>query len=337
MIIAHSDTAAELVAVSNLVVAGLVKPQSHAGLMLAYAVSYADAGWKVFPLGPKKAPRIKSPHPKGFRCKGECGEWGHGVNDATTDISIVSEWWATDYPDSGIGAAVPDGVFVLDTDPRKPGYLEAAALLATHGALPDTLLTISGRLDGGIHRFYRAPVGKLAGRLLVPGFEEIAEPGFDLKSAGGYVVMPPTPHPATGQPYVAVDHSIADAGWLGQFVVKPEPVAKAKPSVTKRFTGDSPADWFSANKTWAEVLEPHGWRCPSGTGDDDGDSWLHPTHTSDCSATISNGCLFVYSTSTIFEPTSPGTPHGYSRFRAYAELDFAGDLTAAARSLLRSA
>lgn len=144
MIIQQST--AELVALSNLVVAGLAEPQSHSGLMLAYAVSYADAGWKVFPLGTNKAPRIKSPHPKGFRCKGECGQWGHGVNDATTDISIVSEWWAIDYPDSGIGAAVPEGMFVLDTDPRKPGYLEAAALLATHGALPDTLLTISGRL-----------------------------------------------------------------------------------------------------------------------------------------------------------------------------------------------
>lgn len=172
----------------------------------------------------------------------------------------------------------------------------------------------------------------------MPGFEEIAEPGFDLKSAGGFVVMPPTPHPATGHAYVAVDHPIADAGWLARFVVKPKPVPRAKacPRVG-RFTGDSPADWYTANHTWADVLEPHGWRCLNGTGDDDGDVWLHPTHTSDCSATISNGCLFVYSTSTVFEPTSPGTPHGYTRFRAHAELNFGGDMPAAARSLLRSA
>jgi hypothetical protein len=333
---------AELVTLSNLVTAGLAEPQSHAGLMLAYAISYADAGWRVFPLGRNKKPRIKSPHPKGFRCKGECGQQGHGVWDCTTDIPTICQWWAIDYPGSGIGAAVPDGVFVLDTDPRKPRYIEAATLLATHGTLPATLMTLSGRLDGGVHYFYRAPAGELAGALLVPSIEEIPidERGLDIKAAGGYVVMPPTPHPVTGHPYIAVDRPIADAGWLGRFVVKPKPKSTTHRGTTKFMTkrnDGSPADWYSANHTWVDVLGPHGWKCPGGVGDDDGDVWLHPTHTSDCSATVRDECLFVYSTSTVFEPTTPGAPKGYTRFRAYAELNFHGDLSAAARSLLRSA
>jgi Bifunctional DNA primase/polymerase, N-terminal len=327
-----------IVALANLIATGLVEGETPAGLMLGYAISYAAAGWKVFPLGRNKRPRIPSPHPKGYRCKGECGLRGHGVHDATTNIATVCQWWASDYRGAGIGAAIPSGMFVLDTDPRKPGYIAAAQLLARYGTLPATLMTLSGRLDGGVHYFYRAPAGELAGRLLVPGFEGIAEPGFDLKSAGGYVVMAPTPHPVTGRPYTAVDAPIADAGWLGRFVVKPRRSAPAASSSRKFFNrpGVSPADWYTDSHSWAEVLGPHGWSCPGGIGDDDGDVWLHPTHTSGCSATISKGCLFVYSTSTAFEPTTPGDPHGYTKFRAYAVLNFRGDLSAAAQSLRKA-
>jgi hypothetical protein len=41
----------------------------------------------------------------------------------------------------------------------------------------------------------------------------------------------------------------------------------------------------------------------------------------------------VYSQATPFEPTEAGAPHGYTRFRAYAVLNHAGDLHAAARTL----
>ena len=46
-----------------------------------------------------------------------------------------------------------------------------------------------------------------------------------------------------------------------------------------------------------------------------------PTHTSACSATIKNGCLFVYTPNTPFDVTEPGDPHGYTKFRAYAVLE----------------
>ena len=61
--------------------------------------------------------------------------------------------------------------------------------------------------------------------------------------------------------------------------------------------------------------------------------WLHPTATSSCSATIRNGCLFVYSTNTVFDVTEPGNPHGYTKFRAFAVLDHGGNMSAAARAL----
>ena len=97
--------------------------------------------------------------------------------------------------------------------------------------------------------------------------------------------------------------------------------------------GGSIADDFCDSASWAEILEPHGWRSPDADPDADGAVWLHPTHTSACSATVRNGCLFVYSTNTPFEITEPSNPHGYTKFRAYAVLNHDGDLSSAASSL----
>lgn len=99
------------------------------------------------------------------------------------------------------------------------------------------------------------------------------------------------------------------------------------------FTGGSVADRFAANTSWSQILGPHGWRCASADGDGDGAIWLHPRHTSSCSATIRNGCLFVYSTNTPFNVTESSNPNGYTKFRAYAVLEHGGDMSAAARAL----
>src|SRR5690606_5774199 len=95
---------------------------------------------------------------------------------------------------------------------------------------------------------------------------------------------------------------------------------------------DSIADWYSANMSWRDILGPHGWRCVSGDGDSDGSQWRHPQATPAVSATIRNGCLFVYSPNTPSEPTEDADPHGYTRFKAYATLDHAGDQSDAARA-----
>jgi hypothetical protein len=55
--------------------------------------------------------------------------------------------------------------------------------------------------------------------------------------------------------------------------------------------------------------------------------------TSPWSATVMNGCLFVYSPNTPFDVTEASDSKGYTRSRAYAVLDQAGNLSAAARSL----
>ncbi len=81
------------------------------------------------------------------------------------------------------------------------------------------------------------------------------------------------------------------------------------------------------------MLTTHGWLCVAGDGDSDGSRWRHPNATSDSSASIAHGCLFVFSPNTEFEPTDFGDTHGYTLFRAYAVLEHNGDMKAAAKVL----
>ena len=95
----------------------------------------------------------------------------------------------------------------------------------------------------------------------------------------------------------------------------------------------TPADWYCATHTWHDVLAPAGWYVVHDDGEADGSAWRHPDATADQSATVEHDRLFVYSTSTVFEATSVGDPHGYTRFRAFAALNFGGDLSSAARAV----
>jgi hypothetical protein len=296
-----------------------------------HAIEYGAYNWPTIPLN-GKLPAIPNSHPKGSRerqeCHGECGLYGHGVYDATTDVAVIASWWGGRHAGCNIGGRVPESMFVIDVDPRNGGLESVGALEDKHGKLPETLMTLSGRGDGGCHRFYRRPPGMLSRTRLGPG--------IDLKTSTGYVVLPPSIHPETGRPYVRIDGLVAaPPTWLID-LLKPEqpqtPPRKTR-SLSRFWGGSSIADNFSTSASWFDILIPHGWRCRDADSDADGARWLHPTHTSACSATIRNGCLFVYSPNTVFDVTEPGNPCGYTKFRAYALLNYEGDLSAAARAL----
>ena len=248
--------------------------------------------------------------------------------DATTHPAIIAYWWNT-YRGTNIGVRVPQNMFVLDIDPRHGGLESLVRLQTANGVLPATLMTFSGRGDGGHHYFYRRPLGRLSDARLGPG--------IDIKTSAGYVVIPPSIHPDSGRPYVRIDRPVvAPPDWLIELITpEPEPVATtSRPrSIFSSFWSDSIADAFCEASSWAEILEPHGWRCLDADPDADGAVWLHPTHTSSCSATIRFGCLFVYSTSTEFEVTEPSNPNGYTKFRAHALLNHGDDMSAAAQAL----
>lgn len=303
-----------------------------------HAIERAVNHWKVFPLN-GKLPAIPNPHPRGSRerqhCKGECGMHGHGVLDATDDISTVAHWWGDRYRGCNIGGRVPESMFVLDSDPRHGGDVTLAALEKEFGTLPETLTTVSGRGDGGCHLFYRRPPGKLS----IKQIKKFGD-GVDLKTSSGYVVLPPSVHPDTGKPYVALERPVATPPpWLVDLVLEKQKHEGRRPTVS-RFrvprVGPSVADDFGATHSWADILEPYGWTCLDAEPDADGARWRHPHATSFCSATIRHSCLFVYSPNTPFDVTEPSNPFGYTKFRAYAVLNFDGDLSAAAKALTQS-
>jgi hypothetical protein len=278
-----------------------------------YAVEYAIRNMAVFPLN-GKIPAIAG---------------GRGVLDATTHVPTVIGWWAGNCAGCNIGGRVPESMFVLDIDPRHGGIDSLASLQDRHGRLPETLTTISGRGDGGRHLFYRRPHGRLSGRRLGRG--------IDIKTCTGYVVLPPSIHPDSGKPYTRIEHPVAaPSSWLVDLLRLDEAprLAVVRPR-RRNLVGPAVADWYCAQTTWAEVLEPHGWRLVEGDGDDDGSRWQHPAATSSTSASVRNGCLFVYSPNTPFEVTESGDRHGQTKFRAYAVLNHNGDMRAAARSLTK--
>lgn len=275
--------------------------------MLSCAMEYAINNWAVFPLN-GKIPAIAG---------------GHGVLDATTDVDQVTAWWSGRYAGCNIGARVPASMFVLDVD-NLPALAE---LEAQHGALPDTLTTISGRAAGGKHLYFRLPQGKISHRRLPAGVE--------IKTPSGYTVQPPSVHPDTGNRYTRVDGPVASPpAWLVALLL-PEPVKVTQPRrhPYPMHTGPSIADEFCIKATWATILDIHSWELVSGDGESDGSRWRHPAATSPWSATVKHSHLFVYSPNTPFDTTEPGNPHGYTKFRAYAVLDHGGDMSAAAKAL----
>lgn len=133
----------------------------------------------------------------------ECGHPGkhphgwlapNGTRDATRRMDRVDEWFDR-RPWLNIGIATgPSGLVVLDVDPRNGGLDSLQNIVQVHGALPPTLVCLTG--GGGQHWYYRAwdrqpPEGTLA-------------PGLDIKARSGLVVAPPSLH-ACGARYIWVD------------------------------------------------------------------------------------------------------------------------------------
>lgn len=141
-----------------------------------HALQYAEKGWPVFP------------------CNGKKPYTEHGYKDATTDPDIIRKYWEK-YPNANIGFAVPENIVVLDVDIKhdqgKYGDETLAALIEKNEPLPATVESLTG--GGGRHLFFLTdkPVPCANGFL----------PALDLKSKGGFVVLPPSNHPDTGQIY----------------------------------------------------------------------------------------------------------------------------------------
>jgi hypothetical protein len=171
------------------------------------AVEYAHRGIPVLPLR-GKLPRIPAAHRPGDpayqQCKGECGQQGHGVHDATCDPDQVQAWWRR-WPHANIGLRTGVVFDVIDVDGPQ-GRRSLERFLAEHGSGP-----IGGprvRTGSGGWHLYVAPSG-LPDRIGVLD-------SVDYRAADRYIVAPPSRHPTTGRRYQWVPGRDLDTTLLGQ-------------------------------------------------------------------------------------------------------------------------
>lgn len=200
--------------------------------MLSAALSYASAGGPVFPCRPAgKEPLIPSPHPRHSlardTCRGECGRWGHGVHDATTDEATIRQWWSR-WPSANVaiatGAPGPD---VLDVD-VKDGRIgldlyerarQAGLLRGAHAVVRTP--------SGGLHLWFTGTAQR--GGAIGP------HRALELKAAGGYVLAPPsyveTDKYAGQYELVKGRDTVGVIDWLAvrQLLAPPPPRATARP------------------------------------------------------------------------------------------------------------
>lgn len=168
----------------------------HRTALLESALHYARRGWAVFPLHSVEASRCSCGHvPCGpdNRNAGKHPRWRkddleHGFHHATTDETIIRQWWGT-WPDANLGirTGAESALVVVDID-QKPGADERwAALVTEHGAGSPTPESLTG--SGGRHLLFAYPGVPVPSRDAALGF-----PGVDCKADGGYIVAPPSRH-----------------------------------------------------------------------------------------------------------------------------------------------
>ncbi len=142
--------------------------------LLEAALAYARIGWYVFPCEPAtmgNASTGKKPLTK------------NGKDDATTNETIIRDWW-TRHPNANIGVAVePSGLVILDVDTAN-GKRGRESLAEIESALAGTLCARTG--SGGMHAIYARGPHEPKQHLNI-------RPGLDLIGKG-YFIAPPSRH-----------------------------------------------------------------------------------------------------------------------------------------------
>jgi putative DNA primase/helicase len=187
----------------------------EAAQLLDAALEYARGGWRVFPVGRDKKPVTS-----------------HGFKDATQNEDLIREWWRL-HPLANIALDIPEGLVILDFDPRN-GAPDADEVL--HG---NALLTLTcWTAGGGQHLYYRVPEDS---QLVTKWM-----PGVDVKRAGlGYVLLPPSVNSA-GRLY----------DWSGTFAIEREHIKPLPDWLLRQLTKPEPAVIGTAGVVPAKALFP---------------------------------------------------------------------------------
>lgn len=209
---------------------------------------------------------------------------------------------------------------------------------------------------GGRHLLYRCP--EMAGnqklaRQPIAGAQQY-KTLIETRGEGGLIIVAPSRgrvHPS-GKPYMLLRGSVAtiatitpeervalhslarsfDHALPSEAGFASSPVSTTSPTCASSSADSSPrpGDLFNRRALWEEILSPHGWEWVRSVGDED--HWRRPGKSGPGISATTNwqgtDLLYVFSTSTAFEPE-----RGYTKFAAYALLNFQGDFSAAAKAL----
>lgn len=304
--------------------------------IIQQAINCVQAGISVIPVRPgSKQPAIP------------WKQYQHAPADLNTVIG-----WFTQHPDWGLGVVcgqVSGNLEMLELEGRAADLEGTICDLADASGLGDLAGSIlyqgwtETTPSGGIHYYYRT-TEPVAGNTQLAKQQDGAILA-ETRGEGGFVVIAPTDgthhetgrgwEPRTGGPthMVTLSPEEHEALWSlfraqNQHPEKPEPLEESK--TTDTTGGVRPGDDYEARTSWAQILEPHGWKALYTAGSTT--YWRRPGKNTGVSATTGHAGdrdrLYVFTTSTIFQTETP-----YTKFGAYTLLNHGGDHEAAAKAL----
>lgn len=185
----------------------------------------------------------------------------HGLTDATDNIINLAELFKfrTDL-NLAMATGTKSKLLVIDIDGNKGGFASLEKLEEKYGELPQTPTSITGN---GEHRLFNLPEEKIKNRANATGS---TYPGIDVRTTGGYVIVPPSTH-VSGRQYRWSDdmpeETIDLPGWMIELVKdRPKPIKE----IAHDYSNGAASDW-SKDEVWRmlDALSP----------DMSYDDWLH--------------------------------------------------------------
>jgi hypothetical protein len=204
----------------------------------SWALAYAAAGMKIFPVRADKTPI--SDAALGLK---------HGFLDASVDSDLIRRWWAK-YSFAEIGWAVPAEVVAVDID-MKNGSNGLRDFERLEGKPADEIETPQASSPtGGRHLFYETNGRRYRNRTRIGGG------GLDTRTEGGYVVLP---SPGNGRRWLKplTVPMLPAPAWVPEDSDKgdPRPAAEAK-----AFAGESRYGRAALESACAAIID-----APNGT------------------------------------------------------------------------
>ena len=285
-----------------------------------------------------------------------CGSWDRWQTERPSQEQMRS--WFVAQTRGGLGlicGQVSGNVECFEFDDRAAyDEFRAAAAGTGLGALVDRLERgyCEDTPNGGTHWLYRcAEIGgntKLAQRPTRADEQQDEHDRIkvliETRGEGGFVITAPsngTVHP-TGRAYALRSGGFGSIDTITSnerralfqlarsFDQMPRQQRRERREQPPVADGDRPGDDFAARVSWAEVLEPAGWRHLYDRGDTA--YWQRPGKDGPgASATVNHGgadSFYVFSTATPFDNEC-----SYTKFAAYAVLNHGGHFSAAAKAL----